>query len=499
MLLLLHRTRRIAVCAWLGVCIPIVVVGQNAFSPGGPEYKIVGSLPGDQTWPQAAINTNGGYLVWQDNSIGTNGLNIRAVRLNTGLTQAGTPFRVNVQTLGEHEKPQVAMLRDGGAVFVWQGGKLGYQNVYARFLNAAGVFTTTNDILVNTYTNDFQISPAVAVLTNGNVIVVWASYGQDGDLQGIFGQLFSPTGTKLGTEFQVNQWPYGNQRTPAVAALADGNFVVTWVSELQRSSRSVDVYARLFDSTGTALCNEFPVNLTTSNICANPAVAASPQGGFAIVWSQNDNISLIVGSALGVNVRGVPTTRSTNSWDVFIRLYDSGGIPITEPVLLNSWRFGDQYGPRVSAIGANYLAVWTSLGQDADWEGVFGQFVSSSGGLEGGEFRINTSTISRQIHPTIASDGASRFLAVWSSFGAGTSFDLYARQYDLIRLTLTPTREGIVLSWNTQPGSVYQVQISTNYSAWNNFGPARTASGFSDSITVPPSNNAAFFRVIRIQ
>ncbi len=499
MLRLLQRLRRVWASAVCLVAIPCVATAQNAFSPGGPDYKIVGSLPGDQTWPQAAISTNGGYLVWQDNSIGTNGLNIRAVRLNASLGQAGAPFRVNAQTVGEHEKPQVALLNNGGAVFVWQGGKLGYQKIYARFLNAAGSFTTTTNILVNTYTNEFQINPAVATLRNGNVVVVWASYGQDGDLQGIYGQLFSPSGAKIGTEFQINQWPYGNQRTPAVAALANGNFVVTWVSELQRSSRSVDIYARLFDSTGAPLCNEFPVNITTSNVCANPAIAASPRGGFAVVWSQNDNVTLTSGSRDGVVVSGVPTRRSTNSWDVFMRIYDGSGAAMTAPVLLNTWRFGDQFGPRLSSFGANYLAVWTSLGQDTHWEGVFGQFVSGSGGLEGVEFQVNTTPISRQIQPTVATDGVSRFLALWTSFGAGTSFDLFARQYDLIQLELVTTQQGLVLTWNTAPGSTYQVQTSTNYSTWSNYGAARTASGFSDSVTIPASNNAAFFRVIRVQ
>ena len=37
--------------------------------------------------------------------------------------------------------------------------------------------------------------------------------------------------------------------------------------------------------------------------------------------------------------------------------------------------YGDQYAPRISAIGVDYLIVWTSLGQDGSREGVFGQFV----------------------------------------------------------------------------------------------------------------------------
>jgi hypothetical protein len=42
---------------------------------------------------------------------------------------------------------------------------------------------------------------------------------------------------------------------------------------------------------------------------------------------------------------------------------------------------------------------------------------------------VNTTTVSRQIQPAVASDGVSRFLVVWSSFVGDTSFDLFAQQF----------------------------------------------------------------------
>ena len=494
---LLRTLKRLALGGWL-LAVSAVASGQNAFSPGGPDYAIAGALPGDQTFPQAAINTTGGYLVWQDNAVDGDGLGINAQRLNSGLLKSGAAFRVNVQGVGDQEKPQVALLNGGGAVFVWQGGKFGFQKIYARFLAANGSFIT-GDVLVNTYTNNFQINPAVVTLADGSVVVVWSGYGQDGDRQGIFGQRLSATGGKLGGEFQINQFTPNNQRTPAVAALANGNFVVVWVSELQRASASVDVYARIFNSSGVAVGNEFPVNTSASNLCANPAVAGSPQGGFAVVWSQNDNVTLTAGSRDGVQVSVVPTSRSPNSWDVFGRLFGANGTATIAPVRLNSWTYGDQYAPKISAFGRNYLAVWISLGQDSSWEGIFGQFLTSGGALEGVEFRINTTTVSRQINPAVATDGINRFLVLWSSFVAGTSFDLFARAYDLIRVEMASTAQGVQLSWNTQPGCVYQVQVSTNSTTWSNSGSPRAAGGYSDSVTVAASNNVAFFRVVRVQ
>jgi hypothetical protein len=353
----------------------------------------------------------------------------------------------------------------------------------------------TGDIRVNTYTNEFQINPSVATLTDGSVVVIWASYGQDGSMQGIYGQKFSAAGDKVGGEFQVNSFTSNNQRTPAVAALAGGNFVVTWVSELQRGSGSVDVYACIFSPSGTPVGSAFAVNTTTTNICANPSVAGSTDGGFAVVWGQDNSVGRNV--AGDISVAG--TVPNPDGWDVLGRLYNATGGFITQPIRLNTMIHGDQYAPKISAFGKNYLTVWISLGQDGSWEGIFGQFVTSAGQLAGVEFQVNTTEVSRQINPSVCADGANRFLVCWSSFRAGTSFDLVARAYDLIRMEMTATAQGVTVSWNTLPGCVYQVQASTDYSAWTNYGSARTATGYSDFLNINASNTGALYRVVRVQ
>src|ERR1019366_6266733 len=163
-----------------------------------------------------------------------------------------------------------------------------------------------------------------------------------------------------------------NQRTPAIAALKNGGFVVAWGSEQQRGvgsapatllspgqlaalAPSVDIYARLYASNGVAQKNEFLVN-TGFNPCANPGVAVASDGSFMVVWGAYD------------------MANPTNSWDIYARSFSSAGIGGTTG-LVNSFLYGDQYVPRISAIGADYLIVWTSLGQDGSREGVFGQFV----------------------------------------------------------------------------------------------------------------------------
>ena len=59
----------------------------------------------------------------------------------------------------------------------------------------------------------------------------------------------------------------------------------------------------------------------------------------------------------------------TNSWDIYARPFSSTGVGGTA-VRVNTYLDGDQYAPRISAIGGDYLVVWTSLGQDGSREGV---------------------------------------------------------------------------------------------------------------------------------
>ncbi|MEY4387640.1 MAG: hypothetical protein RLY20_2923, partial [Verrucomicrobiota bacterium] len=400
---------------------------QNAFSPGGNDYSLTGGLPGDQTAPKVAISAAGGYAVWQDNAADSSGLGIRATRLDANLNHTGPIFRVNSIVAGDQEKPQVAALTNGGAVFVWQGGQQGFQKIFARFLPAAGTNFLSTDILVNTYTNSFQINPSVATLKDGSVIVIWSSAGQDGSLQGVFGQRLSAAGTKIGGEFQINQFALNNQRTPSVAALAGGGFVVSWVSELQRGLSTVDIYARIFDASGTAAGNEFPVNTVTTNICANPSVAASPNGGFAIAWSQRDQAG--INSSLSQLTVAPVSEPSTASWDVFARIFKADGTTVGLPFRLNTMVYGDQYAPKISAFGASYLAVWMGLGQDGSMEGIYGQFFSDAGSLAGVEFQVNTGNVSRQLNPVVCSDGMNRFLVAWSSYSTSGNSDLFAREY----------------------------------------------------------------------
>ncbi len=463
------------------ITVPAMVLGQTSFTPQAGEYPIAGSLPGDQVFPDVSVKGNVGYIVWQDYYSDSSGLGISARKLDSNLSGSFAPFPVAQNGAGDQENARVTMLNNGGAAFVWQGGAQSFQNIYIRFLSPTNTWIT-GDIRVNTFTNSGRLLPAVATLANGNVVVVWASINQaaTNSMQDIYGQLLSPTGQKIGGEFLVNQFTTYNQRTAAVAPLAGGGFVVTWVSEQQRSGNvdapsagvliqyssitnrpSVDIYARLFAAGGAPAGNEFLVN-TGPDVCSSPRVAPSSDGGFMVVWGQKN------------------LTIQDNSWDVFSRVFTSSGSGQTVRIV-NSHLYGEQFHPQISALGNDYFVIWTSLAQDGSYEGVYGQFLRADGTASGTEIRVNTTTVSKQMHPALASDGTSRFLAVWTSFiGGASSFDLFAQRYAQVNQPL-PTlaapfvtalsSNSLAISW--QPLSGFNV---ANYEVYADGAATATAS-----------------------
>jgi hypothetical protein len=427
----------------LALAIPAVAYGQGGFAPQGNEYPVAGALTGDQVYPHVAISTTGGYVVWQDNITDGAGLGISARRLDSSLSGVLSTFRVNQQAADDQERAQVTLLKNGGAAFAWQGGRQGFQNIYARFMGADGTFAG-GDIMVNSSTNNSKLSPAITTLTNGEVVVVWASWNQHSatSMQDVYAQRFTAAGQKLGGEFLINQnYTAYNQRTPALAPLSDGRFVVVWISEHNRFENSVDVYARLYTSAGAPAGNAFLVN-TTTNICANPSVAASSDGGFLVGWMQKD------------------LAMQDNSWDIFVRPFSSAGLGGTTR-RVNTYVYGDQYLVKLSALGTDYLAIWTSMGQDGSREGIYGRFLANDGSSSGDEFRVNSTTVSQQMHPAVASDRVSRFLVTWTSFvGGANSFDLYAQRYASTAQPLLPPERPFVSVLSSNSLSVTWAELA---------------------------------------
>lgn len=101
-------------------------------------------------------------------------------------------------------------------------------------------------------------SPEVAVLTDGRFVVVWQEVltspvdeFQDTD-GGVFARIYNADGTPAAETIQVNGWMPGLQDSPQVAATVDGGFTVSFNSRTMWGSfpLDIDAFAVSFDAGG---------------------------------------------------------------------------------------------------------------------------------------------------------------------------------------------------------------------------------------------------------
>jgi hypothetical protein len=304
----------------------------------------------------------------------------------------GLDFQVNVHTIDHQWTPAVAASESGGFVVAWESfGQDGDRHgIFARRYDASGA-ALGSDFQVNTYITSDQLDSAAAADAAGNFVVVWHSYGQDGQGWGVFARRFAANGTALGADFRVNSYTSGDQRYPAVAAARDGRFVVVWSG--RGAGDGAGVFGRRFDATGAPSAGEFRVNSSTPNDQAYPAVAALTDG-IVVVWN---SVQAVAGR------------------DVLGQRYDELGFPQGTEFRVNTVTTGNQSYPVVAADPAgNFVVAW--IANDGHGSGVFAQVFQGSGVAAGTEFRVNTYITENQSGPSVAGDGRGGFLLVWHSF-----------------------------------------------------------------------------------
>lgn len=424
-----HRIRIVLVVGTVLATVSAAFGSAAFLSPEGGQYALTLRYLGEQVQPSAVIGPAGGYVAWQDNITDGDDLGISALILDQSYSTSLAPIQVNESEEGAQENVEVALLANGGAAFVWQGGLQGFQDIFARMIGPDGTFVGS-EIKVNEDAGGTKSTPTLCVLSDGNVVVAWASMAQDGSMNGVYARRLSPAGELLDSEFRLNETTLYNQQNPALLALADGGFLAAWSGEVFRGVANAEdqdgrvstvsgagglqfdahLFARRYSAAGAPLSGE--MQLTESPvIAANPRLIELTSGGFGVAASWRDLVDV------------------NHGWDVAYLSCNLAGERLSEPVLLNAERNGHQIAPQLAAIGGRIVAVWTSGGQDGSRAGIYGRVIGDAGDFAGDEFRVNSVVEANQIHPVLASDGNRRALVVWSSYVGPYSFDLFGQRF----------------------------------------------------------------------
>ncbi len=401
-------------CSWgllpllIAMALPLGALAQAIRL--GNEFQVNTVITDSQRGPSVAADADGDFIVaWSSQHEGSFE-GIFARRFSRTGAPLATEFQVNLYTPGVQSLPSVAAEAGGNFIVAWESGYTNQDGsaygVFARRFSAAGGPLSV-ELPVNTFTADSQRSPSIAAEANGDFVVAWQSLQQDGSAYGVFARRFSSLGVPLATEFKVNTFTENAQRDPSLAADADGDFVIAWESEGQ-DGWGFGVFARRFTSAGAALPT-FQVNTYTPGAQRDPAVAADADGDFVVVWRNSDYVN-----------GGLVAQR-----------FSSAGAPLaSEFEVINTYTGTFPRNPSVAAeADGDFVIAWTD-DRDGMLTGVFARRFSSAGAPLGLDFQVNTFTPDYQELPTVAASTAG-FVVAWHSFFGqdGEAHGIFAQRF----------------------------------------------------------------------
>lgn len=418
------------------------IIPPGQIAPLGNEFLVNTTVSGIQAYTSITAMNDGGYVVtWTSYHSGNGDIYMQRYGADGG--PLGSETRVNTNTLNDQTQPVITTLSNGSFAIAWASnhGPNSY-DVQMRVYNSNGT-PSTGEIRINSTDSASQQTPAITALADGGFVITWQSELQDGGGFGIYGQRFASSGAIVGSEFQINTTTAWDQQFSSIASLSNGGFVVTWTSD---GLDYRDIRGQIYDSTGAKAGSEFVINPTQEDAGEFSSVTALDGGGFVVTWS-----------AYGPD----------NGWDIFARVFDNSGHDIRGEFLINSVD-GQQYSqqfPSVTAlVGGGFLVTWSSNEQDgSDW-GVYGQRIDANGEPDGAQFRISQSTIGDQrqdipLHAvTQLLDGS--VVAIWRGNGVGDDSGIFARRFGARQEYWTPEGHDSTVTINED--SVYKL-YSTDF------------------------------------
>ena len=339
----------------LGVVLIYGVALAQELVPVGEQFQVNSYTTSYQWAPTVAAGSQGSFVVvWESyGSPGTDtGYSIQAQRYDASGTPAGGQFQVNSYTTGYQWIPSVAANAQGDFVVVWESyGSPGTDTDYSvqgQRYDASGT-PAGGQFQVNSYTTSYQWTPTVAADSQGNFVVVWMSDGSPGTDTDYSaqGQRHDADGTPLGGQFQVNSYTTSYQRTPTVAADAQGNFVVVWASDGSSGTDTsyTSIQAQVYDSGGAPVGSQFQVNSYTTSYQRRPAVAADSIGNFVVVWASDGS------------------SGTDTDYSIQAQVLNASGTLVGSQFQVNSYTTSSQDSPTVAADGqGGFVVVWQSDG-----------------------------------------------------------------------------------------------------------------------------------------
>ena len=323
-------------------------------TPDGSEFRVNGTTAGSQSNPAVAATSDGGFTVaWLGTNPTGTSAGIWAQRYGATGAKAGAQVRVDTTKGKFQSAPTITAARPSGFAVAWVGSDVAGTSykTYAQLYAQTGAKVGAERVVSKTVMKRMISSPSIAAITGG-FVVVWPSAAAATGNPIIDGQRLTTAGALSGTEFAITSASFA-QQDPVVAGTADGGFAVAWTS-LKQDGSGAGVFAQLYKATGAKAGATFRANTAVAADQAEPAISARPGGGITIAWTS--------------------TNQDGSGKGVYAKRYAPTGAALDVEFRLNTTTAGDQFQPALAiANGNDFVATWTSVGQDGSLEGVYAQ------------------------------------------------------------------------------------------------------------------------------
>ncbi len=308
---------------------------------GGSEIVVNTGTTFDQEDPDVAALVDGTFVVVWDTDPPESPRDIFGQRLDSAGQKVGDEFMISTSATGDDNDAVVAPLAGGGFLVVWElnGGPPADEDLWGRRFDSNGS-PVGAPFMINEVTLSDQEDADIASDSNGNFVVVWESYAQDGSEDGVFGRRLDSTGQPVGGEFSVNEMTAGTQKNPFLGVRSDGVFAVVWNDEAV-APEDDQVWLRIFDADGTPRTGDIAV--ATQVVSEDRArVGFNSLGQATVTWEGDDSM-----------------TGNLNMW---YRSFEDSGAPAEGPeAVLSSISQGSQYAADLDfGPGGHGVAAWLS-------------------------------------------------------------------------------------------------------------------------------------------
>ena len=308
---------------------------------------------------------------------------------------------LDMQPGSNPSSPDAVVDKLGRSIFVWDGTISGTsKEVFLRIFPADGSEPGA-PVQVNTFVENNQHFPRVAVRSDGSFLVVWLSAERpepgDNFLRNIVrSQAFDTNANPVGDEQILSTLDplLTTDNKVDVAALPGGDYIVVWRSSQtpEPEDNSTTIQGRRIGANGAPLAGQFQINSTQTGASERfPAVTELTDGGFLVVWTTSE-----------VHGRRFMADFTPAGDDFQINTFTSGAERETDLVLHEDGRV---------------LVIWADDGDSGgdDEEEIRGRLYSQDVIAQGSDFRINTLVTGVQKDPRAADYGQGGFFVVWQS------------------------------------------------------------------------------------